>query len=197
MKTRAILLLMLGLVSAFEISKQTEVINQPPLSESESDTKHEVTSTPSDSSEEIVPHVINDNVNKRIKDTLVGGQLEIIIKDIVKPNEFVTTENVFIPQNDFIQTENEFIQNESFDDIVETPFIDNSFPLKTNLQDEMMETAEGFVPLPIPFRRRQQARRRFSKPNRRYFKKNPYRTPYYLYPYRSFYYPSSLRYYYY
>ncbi|KAI5644338.1 hypothetical protein NE865_03707 [Phthorimaea operculella] len=183
---------MLGLVGAFEVSKQTEVTNQTPLSESESDTKHDVTSTPSDSVKENA-QVINDNVNKGIKDTQASGQMEIIIEEIVKPNEFVPTENAFIPPNDFVQTENQFIPN----DIEESPFIDNSFPLQTNIQDEMMETAEGFVPLPIPFRRRQQARRRFTRPNRRYFRKNPYRTPYYMYPYRSFYYPSSLRYYYY
>ncbi|XP_013186844.1 uncharacterized protein LOC106132075 [Amyelois transitella] len=66
--------------------------------------------------------------------------------------------------------------------------------------DEIMQTAAGFVPVPIirKFRQKQKARRRVA--TRRQFKRHP--RPYtpwrYLYPYSyySFYRPSSLRYFY-
>ncbi|XP_041979349.1 uncharacterized protein LOC121733223 [Aricia agestis] len=64
--------------------------------------------------------------------------------------------------------------------------------------NEIMDTAAGFVPIPILKKRKQKPRRKFA--NRRYFRRpnprpNPYRRHYYYYPYYRYYYPGSLRFY--
>lgn len=83
---------------------------------------------------------------------------------------------------------------DSFEDnfpVNEIPFRDA--PINT-IQDEIMETAAGFVPTPLVFRRKNKPRRRFA--NRRHFRPNPFRRKFhFFYPYYGFYQPSSLRYY--
>lgn len=63
------------------------------------------------------------------------------------------------------------------------------------IEHEIMETAAGFVPTPLVFRRKHKPRRRFA--TRRHFRRNPYRRHQFFHPYRyyAFYRPSSLRYY--
>lgn len=63
------------------------------------------------------------------------------------------------------------------------------------IEHEIMETAAGFIPTPLVFRRKQKPRRRFA--TRRHFRRNPYRRHQLFYPYSyySYYRPSSLRFY--
>lgn len=63
------------------------------------------------------------------------------------------------------------------------------------IEHEIMETAAGFIPTPLVFRRKQKpTRRRFA--TRRHFRRNPYRRHQFFYPsYYTFYRPSSLRFY--
>ncbi|VVC92186.1 unnamed protein product [Leptidea sinapis] len=97
----------------------------------------------------------------------------------------VIEEDLEIPVNQFLPQETK--GNLPVDDYYRNDVIERN-------ADEIMDTAAGFVPIPII--RRQKPKRRFA--TRRYFRRNPY--PYRRYqfysPYYGFYRPSSLRYYY-
>ncbi|XP_026761698.2 uncharacterized protein LOC113520537 [Galleria mellonella] len=184
MKMQVIILLVVCVVSAIAdpISKQKlSVDNKEPLSERKAtETKH---------SEGLL-----NNVEPEQKNDAVG-------------TDFVTNVN---DENGEYRDSNTQIIIESIDssvDEVTSPspmLIDNDIALNgdiysntlVNNPDEIMETAAGFVPIPI-FSKRQKARRRFA--TRPHFKRNPYAYKYretqYYYPYYRFYYPSSLNYY--
>lgn len=107
--------------------------------------------------------------------------------------ELVIQENVVSPFDQFGPPE--LLPEDSFDNFRGLPVgedIDEKFSL-INMQDEIMETAAGFAPLPF-LRRRQKPRKHFA--SRRNFNKNPHRRFHFFYPYYyTFYRPSSLRFY--
>ncbi|XP_049873544.1 uncharacterized protein LOC126372063 [Pectinophora gossypiella] len=190
MNIHVMLVLTLGLVGALDIPKQTVSTNsQLPLSGSESEDKHdEKISSIGDSEHKETKVETTPENTEALKNT---GRLEIIIEETFSPDELVLPKIDDVPQNGAIL------------DVPETTYMDSdlgSDVLVNKVEGEIMETAAGFVPIPI-IRKRQHARRRLARPHkparpsRRYFMKNPYWTPYYLYPYYGFYRPSSLRYY--
>lgn len=89
-----------------------------------------------------------------------------------------------------------------FLDLVEDSDIDSEFPIQSDDiytdvvnrdPNEIMDTAAGFVPIPI-FRNKQKSKRRFA--TRRQFRRKPaHRRIFFFYPSYGFYPYSSLRYY--
>lgn len=181
MKTTIILVLTLGLALADPISKQTDSVdaNQPAsLNCSESETKHnEETKSNKGVSEQ--KNQVNENFNPIGDDVEEQtSSVEVFIEEALDfPTGLASADNAVLDENNVSLTDDLYVN-----EIIEkTP-------------DEIMETAAGFVPLPI-IRRRQKPRRRPA--TRRHFVTKPYRRFYYAYPYYYGYYrPSSLRYYY-
>lgn len=195
-----VIFLTLGVVGVTAVPTQTTT--NTPLSNDSQVKQHEKTENNGLSEQKKVPSDL-DLTTENVK--YLEGNVDIVIEEMFKPG---TQEND--PTADFIFEQNgnpinDFMpeDNSSMDDVPESPLTDNNLlrnVLLEKIKDEVMETAEGFVPVPLPFRRRQQARRRFA--NRRYFRRNPYlrrrpylrRSPYFYYPYYGFYYPGA-RYY--
>ncbi|XP_059050135.1 uncharacterized protein LOC131845112 [Achroia grisella] len=187
MKMRAIMLLAVCLTSgiADSISKQKlSADNKQPLSETKPrETKHSNEALLNNVEPEQKKDVITINSAANMNDDngeYSDSNVQIIIESIDSPAEEMPS-----------KSESVFINNEialNSDNYRDT-YIDSD-------PNEIMETAAGFVPIPI-FRKRQNARRRFA--TRRHFKRNPYpytyKRLYYYYPYYGFYYPSSLKYY--
>lgn len=199
MKT-TVIFLTLGLVSVIAVPTQTTT--NTPLSNDSEAKQHEKTENNGVSEQKKVPSDL-DFTTESVK--YLEGNVDIVIEETFKPG---TEENY--PTSDFILEQNgnpigDFIpeDNGSIDDVPDSPLTDNLLRnvFLDKIKDEVMDTAEGFVPVPVPFRRRQQARRRFA--NRRYFTRNPFlrrrnpylrRSPYFYYPYFGFYHPGT-RYY--
>ncbi|CAG4956176.1 unnamed protein product [Colias eurytheme] len=106
--------------------------------------------------------------------------------DIVIEENIQTPLNTLIPETSEVDLDEVAIADEEilYNDVV------NRDP------SEIMDTAAGFVPIPI-IKRRQKPQKRYGL--RRNFLRNPYRRyqPFYPYYYYRFYRPSSLRYFYY
>ncbi|KAJ0176702.1 hypothetical protein K1T71_007881 [Dendrolimus kikuchii] len=105
--------------------------------------------------------------------------------------EFVIQENVVSPFEQFGPLP-ELSPQDDFDNFQGLPVSEDidKFSLM-KMQDEIMETAAGFAPLPF-LRRRQKPRKHFA--SRRNYNKNPHRRFQFFYPYYyAFYRPSSLR----
>lgn len=200
MKT-TVIFLTLGVVSVIAVPTQTTT--NTPLSNDSVVKQDEKTENNGVSEQKKVPSDL-DFTTENVK--YLEGNVDIVIEETLKPGsqenypitDFILEQNVN-PINDFMPDD-----NGSIDDVPDSPLTDSNLlrnVLLDKIKDEVMETAEGFVPVPLPFRRRQQARRRFA--NRRYFRRNPYirrspylrRSPYFYYPYYGFYHPST-RYYY-
>ncbi|KAM3965146.1 uncharacterized protein ACR2FA_000539 [Aphomia sociella] len=188
MKTRTIILLALGLVGAISvgadpISKQNlSAHNKQPLSESNhTETKLNDGSllykAETEQKNDAVPTITATNIKD--ENGYSDSNVQIIIESIDGPTEELTQSQPMYMNNDIALNE----------DLYSDKLVDNG-------PDEIMETAAGFVPIPI-FRKRQKARRRFA--TRRHFIRNPYAYTYrglhYYYPYYGFYRPSSLKYY--
>lgn len=183
MDIRVILLLTLGLAGTIANSTQQTNSNVKPLSErSESETKQNEETSPNNGEQEQkkVTNLLETTAITADEDSLThaGGSIDILLQETFSPDNLLAQSDI------------------SFDDLPDTPIMDNILyrtALANKVQDEIMETAEGFVPIPI-FRKRQKARRRFA--TRRNFLRNPYRrNPYFFYPYYGYYHPSSLRFY--
>lgn len=200
MKT-TVIFLTLGVVSVIAVPTQTTT--NTPLSNDSEVKQHEETENNGVSEQKKVPSDL-DFTTENVK--YLEGNVDIVIEETFKPEsqenypitDFILGQNVN-PINDFMPDD-----NGSIDDVPDSPLTDNNLlrnVLLDKIKDEVMETAEGFVPVPLPFRRRQPTRRRFA--NRRYFQRNPYirrspylrRSPYFYYPYYGFYHPGT-RYYY-
>ncbi|KAF9418827.1 hypothetical protein HW555_004494 [Spodoptera exigua] len=114
-----------------------------------------------------------------------NGEVDIVIEESVTPLEVVADEQneVKIDADDYLHPGDQLIDN----------------ILAERIKDEIMDTAEGFAPLPLQLRKkhRQPARRRFAI-RRRYpaypYPYTPYRRISYYNPYY-YYRPSSLRFY--
>lgn len=105
--------------------------------------------------------------------------------------EMVIQENLVNPLEDFVPESSLQGDSEAFQGLSAGGYFDDLSTKK--IQDEIMQTAAGFAPLPF-LRRRQKPRKHFAM--RRNFKKNPHRRVHFFYPYYySFYRPSSLRFY--
>lgn len=182
MKTSVIFLFILGLGGVFTASIQTS--NEPGTESISSGTDLNEETDKGTSEQNTIKSIETIETTTITADEDTGnhnnGQLDILIEQTYSPD------TDYVPQSDIY-----------LDDIPEVPISNDNFypnPLFNKIQDEIMETAEGFLPVPI-FRKRQQARRRYA--SRRFFRRNPYpyRRPFYFYPYYGFYRPSSLRYY--
>lgn len=194
MKT-TVIFLTLGVVSVIAVPTQTTT-NTPLSNESEAK-QNEKTENNGVSEQKKVPSDL-DLTTESVK--YLEGNVDIVIEETFSPGtednypikDFLLEENGNLV-NDFMPEDNGFI-----DDVPDSTLTDDNLlrnVLLNRVKDEIMETAEGFVPLPLPFRRRQQAHRRFD--NRRYYRRNnPYlrRRPHFFYPYYGYYRPGS-RYY--
>lgn len=194
MKITAIFLT-LGVVSVIAVPIQTTT--NTPLSNDSEAKQHEKTENNGVSEQKKVPSDL-DFTTDGVK--YLGGNVDIVIEETFKPG---TDEN--FPTTDFILEQNDnpiddFLpeDNGSIDDVPDSLLADNNLlrnVLLGKIKDEIMETAEGFAPISLRFRRKQQARRRFA--NRRYFRRNPYirrgpylrPSPYFYNPYRRFHHP--------
>lgn len=177
MKSAVIFILIVGSVSVLadpvlkQVFSDNDLFTQSEIKDDE---------LPNISEPEIEPEDSSGFVNDKNDDTKYDNeQVNVVIEDdIVDPHK----ELLPPPQSD-INIDYSF------------PVADDSYRYTpvSKIQDEIMETAAGFVPLTI-FRRRQNPRRRFAI--RRNFKKNPYRKFHLFYPNYAYYYgPSSLRFY--
>ncbi|XP_030041209.1 uncharacterized protein LOC115456328 [Manduca sexta] len=190
MKTRTVLLLYVGFVSviANPASKETadaENDKTPLLETIEPETTFVDESssianseTPSDNGVKFEISESVPNIEENIVATFNSADEDAIEENIINP-----------PMDVFPQMETDLNVNYE-------PIFDDSyrFVSMNKVQDEIMETAAGFAPLPF-FRKRQKPRRRYV--TRRNFRRNPYRNAHFFYPYYGFYYnPSSLRYFY-
>lgn len=196
MKT-TVIFLTLGVVGVIAVPIQTTT--NTPLSNDPEAKQHEKTETNAVTEQKKAPNDI-DSSTENVK--YLEGNVDIVIEETFKPG---TQENY--PTTDFILEQNEnpinnFMTEDdiSIDDVPGSPLTDTNLLRNVfldKIKDEVMETAEGFVPVPLPFRRRQMPRRRFA--NRRYFTGNPYlrqrpflrRRPYFYYPYYGFYHPGT------
>lgn len=193
MKTPIILLLTLGLAIADPISKQivsadNNHAHSTKCNESVSKHNEETTSNKGDSEQKkqvIHPTIIGDT----------GGDVEMQIPNV----EVIVEEAIDLPGDFSSEIVSELFPYDS-DEAAEAEVDEFSNEIEEKNPDEIMETAAGFVPLPI-IRRRKKPQNRFA--TRRHFKRQPYyyypsyyrRSPYYYSPYYAFYRPSSLRYY--
>ncbi|KPI94479.1 hypothetical protein RR46_04547 [Papilio xuthus] len=150
-------------------------------------------------------HIINE-----ITEKYDNAEIDIVIEESFEgtPNDFISPEApIESPVNELILPgvtslegiPNELIASEPpttliYEDEAQEPQIFNPF-VEDNViikePGEIMETAAGFVPIPI-IRNRQKQRRRFV--TRRNFQRYPFKRFHFFYPY-PFYHPSSLRYY--
>lgn len=155
-----------------------------------------------------------DNINtesdirNEITEKYDNAEIDILIEESIEgtPNDFIPPEvpledsaNGLLPglppslgiPNEFIAPEPPTVtyQDEVPEPQIFNPYTEDNVIIKE--PGEIMETAEGFVPIPI-IRNRQKQRRRFV--NRRNFQRYPFRRFHFFYPY-PFYHPSSLRYY--
>lgn len=94
----------------------------------------------------------------------------------------------------FLENDPESIESDEDNMVIDKDYFQDDMQ---KVEHEIMETAAGFVPTPLVFRKKQKPRRRFAI--RRHFRRNPYRRHQminlYPYSYYAFYRPSSLRYY--
>lgn len=176
MKSRVFFVLLLGAVGllANPISKQTsEYDNNSQISDTanESQTKHQ----------DVLPNKAKQEQKESSNE----------IRDMIDENR-ERDESII----DFVIEEN--MENE----ITHLPIEDDDFPVEDPFRDqqvkiegEIMETAAGFIPTPLVFRRRNKnkPKRRFA--TRRHFRRNPYRRIHFYHPYYSFSPYSSLGYY--
>lgn len=196
MKLLISLILTAGVASviANPVTQEESIIiaNEPPLTEtSESEIKiedavvnkndPEPTKVEIISEEQLVPEPsIVEEAPK-----FDNGEIDIVIEESVTPLEVVSDEQneVKIDDDDYLHPGDQLIDN----------------ILAERIKDEIMDTAEGFAPLPLQLRKkhRQPARRRFAI-RRRYpaypYPYTPYRRISYYNPYY-YYRPSSLRFY--
>lgn len=178
MKSCVLLFLSLGILSVIgeTISPETiEILSDTiaPHSDRIEDIYSEDVKPDVDQETIIVPNA-NNEVTDRQDIAEVVIQVEETMSDA--PVNFLDTSDA----NIVIDEENQGQHFSASDEIV------NKDP------DEIMDTAAGFVPIPIIRNRRKQNKRVSTRRN---FKRRPYLyRRFYYYPY-SFYYPSSLRFY--
>lgn len=192
MKSIAIFLT-LGVVSVIAVPTQTTT--NTPLSNDSAAKQNEKTENNVVSEQNKVPSDL-DSTTKSVNyldgsvDIVFEGTFNPVTQDNYQINDFVLEENGN-PINDFMP------EDDSIRRVPDSPLIDNLVRnvMLNKVNDEIMETAEGFIPVPLPFRKRSQARRRFSQ-RRQYKRTNPHyrRRPYFYYPRYGYYYPGR-RYY--
>ncbi|XP_045773083.1 uncharacterized protein LOC123872681 [Maniola jurtina] len=196
----------LDFVVANSVAKQTVADKDLLLSESnDSSTNHEEKfSNNSDIEQENIE--TSENGETIVEDSPNEGTVELDIVESIKspidPFDFkeaidnqvglkeVYNNNQFNLQ-EYVDTN---LENE-FELVKDGDYYYNDVVFKD--PNEIMDTAAGFVPIPIFRKKQKQApRRRYA--TRRY-NRRPYasRRQYYFYPYYRYYRPSSLRYYYY
>lgn len=199
MKT-TVIFLTIGVVTVIAVPVQ--ITTNTPLTNDPEAKQHEKTENNGVSEQKKISSD-SDSTTENVK--YLEGNVDIVIEETFKPGtqgNYPITDLIFEqnenPINDFM-AEN----NVSIDGVPDRPLTDDNLLRNVfldKIKDEIMETAEGFVPVPLPFRRRQQPRRRFA--NRRFFTRNPYlrrspylhRKPFFYFPYYGFYHPGT-RYY--
>ncbi|CAD0201409.1 unnamed protein product [Chrysodeixis includens] len=137
-----------------------------------------------EASEEFVPILgTGDNIKN-----YNNGELDLLIEEELAPLD----EDTLDAQNTIKTEDEDYLSSDKYGD----RYVDNV--LGDRIKDEIMETAAGFAPVPLVFRKRQRMppRRRFTI--RRQYQRypfSPYRRYHSVYPYYSYYRPSSLRFY--
>lgn len=170
MKQAVIVLLSLGLVGALANTIQSDNNNKALPEPSDSETKHEDTLNKTEQKDPVVSFVDTGLLNGDER----NGEVSITIEqDLVPPPVDLAQDP---PTEAYIT------------DISEFPIEDNNFyrTLPDGYEDEIMDVAANWVPVPIFRRQKHKAHRRFFGP--KHFIQNPYRRFHY-YPYHAFYRP--------
>lgn len=214
MKIRLIILLAVGVIGviAIPVPKQTIASDNVTAAASESvesQTKHEESTLNNVKQKKVETIDITEPDRSNDKDPNCDEKIDIVIEESVEnevddlPNILEQEEQGPSPSDDLSSS---LIPAGFEDDFpLPSPFTDTDVPLRdaediplqdapvSTIQDEIMETAAGFIPTPLVFKRKNKPRRRF--PNRRFFRPNPFRRKFHFYPYYGygFYRPSSLR----
>lgn len=186
MKTSVILSLILGISCVTAKSVLQDIItgeNEKSLPENK-DMKPEENTTQTgllesevETNEEFMPIIGAGNNIKSYGD----GEIDLLIEEELTPLDEDSQNAIKTDDEDYLSGDR---------------YVDNI--LGDRIKDEIMETAAGFAPIPLVFRKRQRMppRRRFTI--RRQYQRYPF-TPYRryqnFYPYYSYYRPSSLRFY--
>ncbi|XP_050351125.1 uncharacterized protein LOC126773912 [Nymphalis io] len=192
MNNHIVLLLAIGLSIADATSVLKEIVNEKSLQAetNESITRDETSSNISENEQNGNEFsVITDESDKY--QTNYEEPLDIFMENLENP-----TKEVFLEESvSFDEFNSQDPSDAHFDEIVPVTDSDYSYNDIINRDpNEIMDTAAGFVPIPI-FKRRQKPRKQVAA-RRRFRKPYPYRRLYYYYPYYSYYRPSSLRFYY-
>ncbi|XP_014358168.2 uncharacterized protein LOC106710590 [Papilio machaon] len=207
MKT-CILVLILGIISVITSAEELNQKNPLPVNESQHNPIEDTTNvsrqdeqenlnTQSDISNEITEKYDNAEIDIVIEESIEGTQdftppeapFEASVNELILPGVPTSLEGI---PNELIAPEpatTVIYEDEVQEPQIFNPYIEDNVIIKE--PGEIMETAAGFVPIPI-IRNRQKQRRRFV--TRRNFQRYPFRRFHFFYPY-PFYHPSSLRYY--
>ncbi|XP_047991607.1 uncharacterized protein LOC125230489 isoform X1 [Leguminivora glycinivorella] len=174
MKQAVIVLLSLGLVGALANTIQSDNNNKALPEPSDSETKHEGEDilNKTEQKEPVVSFVDTGLINDGDR----NGEVSITIEeDLVPPPVEIAQD----PAAEVYIT-----------DVPEFPIEDNFYKTLPDspdtYEDEIMDVAANWVPVPIFRRQKHKAHRRFFGP--KHFTQNPYRRFYY-YPYHAFYRP--------
>ncbi|CAG9786658.1 unnamed protein product [Diatraea saccharalis] len=180
MERLVVLLLILGFVTASPVSKQKISANNNnydlQTEDSESEIKYDTNFNKGETEQK--KQELTTNIGPSINGEMEQN-LEVIIEETVDvPRELLSP---------ISEAEDTVLD----DNTVSVP--DDVYPneIIERHPEEIMETAAGFIPVPI-IKRRQKPKRRIA--SRRHFKRNPYRRVFYYYPYYPYYYQSSLYY---